>query len=108
MFANLLKQLWSDDSGAVLSTEYIMLGSIVAAGGSTGMVALRDTMVEECKDYGANIRELRQSYMPQVNGNKTARAGQAGRAGTTDGQLPYWAMSASGNPVCVNCAGVTP
>jgi len=105
MFVNLLRTLWSDESGAVLSTEYIMLGSIVAAGGSTGMVALRDSMTDECKDFGASIGELRRSHMPQVN--KPGAQGQQNGAASV-GQLPYWAMSSTGTPVCLNCAAMTP
>jgi hypothetical protein len=109
MFVSLLQQLWSDECGAVLSTEYIMLGSIVAAGGSTGMVALRDSMTEECKDFGASVREIRQSHMPKVG----KPGGQQGQTPQTDAstQLPYWATApAAGAPVCVNCttAAMTP
>jgi hypothetical protein len=103
MFVNLLRNLWSDESGAVLSTEYIMLGSIVAAGGSTGMVALRDSMTEECKDFGASIGELRRSHMPKV-----AKPTGPQQHPADAGQLPYWATSANGTPVCVNCAAVSP
>lgn len=104
-FANLLAQLWSDETGAVLSTEYIMLGSILAAGGSTGMVALRDSMVEECKDFGANLRELRQSHMPKMP--KPASNPQLPNQASA-GQLPYWATTTTGTPVCVNCGLATP
>jgi len=106
MFVNTLRALWADESGAVLSTEYIMLGSIVAAGGSTGMVALRDSMTEECKDFGASIGELRRSHMPQIH--KPGTKGQQQQHPADSGQLPYWAMSSSGTPVCVNCAAMTP
>ena len=107
MFSTLLRALWSDESGAVLSTEYIMLGSIVAAGGSTGMVALRDSMTDECKDFGASIGELRRSHMPQVK--KAGTKGQQQQQSPADaGQLPYWAMSSGGTPVCVNCPAMTP
>ena len=103
MFSTLLRALWSDESGAVLSTEYIMLGSIVAAGGSTGMVALRDSMTDECKDFGASIGELRRSHMPPVK-----KTGQQQQHPADAGQLPYWAMSSTGTPVCVNCTTMTP
>jgi len=108
MFASLLQRLWSDESGAVLSTEYIMLGSIVAAGGSTGLVALRDSMTDECKDFGTSVREIRQSHMPKLNKPGTQPTpGQQPDAGS---QLPYWAMSPTGTPVCLNCtaAAITP
>jgi|GEM_PF-1702993 len=110
MFVNLLRNLWSDESGAVLSTEYIMLGSIVAAGGTTGMVALRDSMADECKDFGASIGEIRRSHMPKM---KTPAAGQQQPQyqqfqPMPDASVPLYAMSPNGTPVCVNCTALSP
>lgn len=103
MFATLLRNVWSDESGAVLSTEYIMLGSIVAAGGTTGMVALRDSMADECKDFGASIGEIRRSHMPPM---KTPAGQQPPQL--VEPFVPHYAMSAGGTPVCVNCTALTP
>jgi Flp pilus assembly pilin Flp len=64
MIWKLLIQLWNDQAGAVLSTEYLMLGSIVAAGGTAGMTQLRDAVTEDFREFGATARQIRQSYMP--------------------------------------------
>jgi len=69
MFKNLIVNLWNDESGAVIATEYLMLGSIVAAGGASGMVALRDSVTDEYKEFGTSVREVRQAYTPQVKGH---------------------------------------
>src|SRR5262245_5371805 len=37
MLRNLLVNLWADESGAVIATEYLMLGSVVALGSAVGM-----------------------------------------------------------------------
>lgn len=54
----LLKALWADETGAVLATEYLTLGSIVALGSAAGLTAVKDSMVEEYKDFGNSIREV--------------------------------------------------
>jgi Flp pilus assembly pilin Flp len=64
MFANLLKKLWADECGAVIATEYLMLGSIVAVGGTTGLVAMRDAMTSEYQEFGTSVREVRQANTP--------------------------------------------
>lgn len=70
MFVNLLKKLWADESGAVIATEYLMLGSIVAVGGATGLVSMRDAMTSEYQEFGNNVREVRQSVTADVPGLK--------------------------------------
>ena len=64
MFVNLLKKFWADECGGVIATEYLMLGSIVAVGGATGMVSMRDAMNSECKEFGNSIHEIRQASIP--------------------------------------------
>lgn len=38
----ILVRLWNDDTGAIVSTEYLMVSGIVVAGSSAGLVAIRD------------------------------------------------------------------
>lgn len=76
MLLNLFVRLWQDETAAVMSTEYLMLGSIVAAGGTTGMIQLRDSMTDEYKEFGQSVRELRQSYTPPIPGANRTRASQ--------------------------------
>lgn len=66
MIKRLLLQLWHDECGAIVATEYLMLGSIVAAGGVGGMVAMRDAMIEEFKEFGQTTREVRQAYTQEA------------------------------------------
>lgn len=81
MIWKLLIELWRDQSGAVLSTEYLMLGTIVAAGGAAGMTQLRDSVTADYRDFGATAREIRQSYMPPpatYSASASTRANQPG------------------------------
>ncbi len=72
MLKKLFVQLWQDETGAIIATEYLMLGSIVAAGGISGMVAMRYAIVDEFKEFGHTTREIRQNYtqraMPHIKG----------------------------------------
>lgn len=72
-FRNLLAKLWADEAGAVIATEYLMLGSIVAAGGATGLASMRDAMVSEYQEFGQSVREIRQAYTPQLRKAKPQR-----------------------------------
>jgi Flp pilus assembly pilin Flp len=63
MFRSLLSRFWNDECGAVIATEYLMLGSVVAVGSASGMVAMRDTIVDEYKELGASVREIRQTHV---------------------------------------------
>jgi hypothetical protein len=58
----LLRRFWRDDAGAVVSTEYLMLGSVVVLGGVGGMATLRDATVNEMAEFGKSVRSVRQSY----------------------------------------------
>lgn len=64
MTVNLLKKFWADEEGGVLATEYLMLGTIVAVGGTTGLVAMRDSMNSEFKEFGNSVHEVREANMP--------------------------------------------
>jgi hypothetical protein len=83
MLRNLIARLWKDESGAVIATEYLMLGSIVAMGAASGMAAMRDSMVDEFKEFGQSTRELRQSYsIPTQQSGNGARAGGSNAVNT--------------------------
>jgi hypothetical protein len=64
MFGKLLTTFWADECGAVIASEYLMLGTIVAAGTTSGLVAMRDSVVNEYKDFGQSVRDIRMAHMP--------------------------------------------
>lgn len=63
---NLAAQLWSDDCGAIITAEYMMLGSVLTLGTVQGLATLRDSANQELHDMGSTIRETRQYYSPQL------------------------------------------
>lgn len=88
MLWNLCVRLWKDEAGAVVSTEYLMLASIVAAGGATGMAGLRDSVNDEFKGYGQDMHEIRQSYMPTTAQGAKVTPASRGVSGLTPAQQP--------------------
>ena len=50
-----LKQLWQDEAGTLLSTEYILLGSLLTLGLIVGISAAQTSIVAELEDYAAAV-----------------------------------------------------
>ena len=53
-----LKGLWADDAGAILTTEYLTLGSIVTLGSAAGLTTIKDTMNDECQAFSETVRDV--------------------------------------------------
>jgi len=62
MINSLMTRFWADDCGAVLTTEYLLLGSIMTLGAATGLNAMKDATVKECENYAQSVSTLSQSY----------------------------------------------
>lgn len=76
MVRQLLTKLWTDDCGAVIATEYLMLGTVVGLGGVTGLASMRDAMNGEYKEFGNTIRDVRHDYkVPSQSGAAGTRGG---------------------------------
>jgi len=59
---NLMRQLWQDEAGVIVSTEIILVLMILVFGLIAGMVALRDGVAQELADAGQMVNSLNQSY----------------------------------------------
>lgn len=59
---SLLRRLWNDDCGAILTTEYLTLGTVVVLGGVGGLAAMRDSVNSEMSEFGNSVRAIRQQY----------------------------------------------
>lgn len=84
MFRNLKSlwtRFWNDDCGSILSTEYMLLGSVVTLGSIGGLRAMRDASVAEMKSMGNDIRAVRQYYASQVPNlnSRYSRSSQQGQ-----------------------------
>jgi Flp pilus assembly pilin Flp len=72
----MMKQLWNDEAGAVLSAELVIVATILVIGMITGLTAVRDAIVTELADVGQAISQLNQTYyFGGVTGHGTSTAG---------------------------------
>lgn len=58
----ILKRLWLEDDGAVLSSEMLMYGSVGVVGMTAGYGTLRDTLNSELDDVAQSLGSIDQSY----------------------------------------------
>lgn len=59
---NIVVRLWRDEAGFVVSTELVLIATIVVIGMITGLVTVRDAVVTELADVADAISEVDQSY----------------------------------------------
>jgi Flp pilus assembly pilin Flp len=58
----LLSQFWSDDTGSVIATEYLILAGIVSAGAVVGLGAVRDATKRQADEFAQQVISINQSY----------------------------------------------
>lgn len=59
----MLKTLWNDEAGVILSAELVLIGTILVIGMIVGLVELQCSVVDELNDLGDAIGNLDQSYI---------------------------------------------
>ena len=62
----MLRAIWCDETGAVFTTELLMVTSVVVAGLATGLTKFRDAVNSEMSDVATAVQDLNQSY--RLNG----------------------------------------
>ncbi len=70
------KQLWSDETGAVISAEAVMVATLGVGGATVGMDALSKSVNDELTEAAFAIRSFDQSFC--VKKRQSARAWVAG------------------------------
>lgn len=58
----MLKNLWNDNNGVILSAELVLIGTILVIGMLVGLVELQCAVVAELSDLGDAIGNFDQSY----------------------------------------------
>jgi len=58
----MLRKLWNDEAGFVISAELVLVATILVIGLIVGMVSLRNQVVQELVDVGQAIGSLSQSF----------------------------------------------
>lgn len=72
----MLRKLWNDEGGAILSAEIVLIATILVIGVVTGLTSVRDAVVTELADVGAAIGSVDQSYVWHgVTAHSAATAG---------------------------------
>ena len=63
-----LKRLWDDENGFIVSSELILLATITVIGMLVGLATWRDSVVQELGDTGAAVGQMNQSYSIEISG----------------------------------------
>lgn len=72
----MLHRIWKDEAGFVVSTELILIATILVIGLIVGLATVRDQVVQELGDLATAIGNVNQSY--SYNGVKGCTAETAG------------------------------
>lgn len=72
----MLKKLWDDEAGFVVSAELVLIATILVIGLIVGWATVRDQVVQELGDVAAAISNINQSYTwSAVTGHSSSVAG---------------------------------
>ncbi|MEZ6039735.1 MAG: hypothetical protein R3C20_04465 [Planctomycetaceae bacterium] len=82
----MLKKLWNDNEGVILSAELVLIGTILVIGMVVGMVELQCAVVAELSDLGDSIGNIDQSYTTSGIASYKSYGGVKGK---TNGSA-YW------------------
>jgi Flp pilus assembly pilin Flp len=74
----MLKQLWNDETGAILSAELVMIMTIVVIGAVAGLTSVRDSVTGELADVSQAFSNLDQSFV--MGGVQSPSASTSGMA----------------------------
>ncbi len=58
----MMKKLWNDEAGFVVSAELTMVATVAVLGLLVGMSSIRDGMISELSDVAGAIHDVNQSY----------------------------------------------
>jgi len=72
----LLRQIWKDEAGFVVSTELVLVATILVIGMVVGLATVRDAVVQELEDVALAIGNINQSYT--YSGVSGCNSGTAG------------------------------
>lgn len=73
-----LHRFWADENGFVISSELILVGTLLVLGMIVGLTELRNQVVQELADLAIAIGNVSQTYTySAVEGHTAATAGSA-------------------------------
>lgn len=78
--ASPVTSLWSDQRGGIITTELVLVFSVLSAAAITGLTTVRDSVVQEAHDVARTVQSIDQSY--GVSGVRSPSARTAGSSYT--------------------------
>jgi len=97
----MLKSLWNDEAGVILSAEIVLVGTILVIGMIVGLVELQCSVVDELNDLGEAIGSINQSY--QYTGILSVKKGHKIKALTVGSRFVDGRDSCDGNECAIVC-----
>ena len=81
--SQMFKKLWNDDRGALISTEFLLVATILVIGLVVGLSYVRNAVSSKLSELAQAITYLNVSYyFPGIEGNYSQNGALAGTAGT--------------------------
>jgi len=72
----MMKQLWNDEAGFLVSAELVLVATILVIGVISGLLSVRDAVITELADVGGAIGSINQSFaLRGTAAHSTANAG---------------------------------
>lgn len=72
----MFQQFWNDESGFVVSTELVLIATVLVLGMVVGLTTLRDQVIAELADVAAAFSNSNQSYsFTGITGHSSSTAG---------------------------------
>ena len=99
-----LRQLWTDENGFIVSSELILIATILVIAMVVGLQTVRDAVLQELGDVGAAIGAVSQDY---------SYGGATGHCSTINGSLyvdaeDFCEVSTANSHNCVAvCVGIS-
>lgn len=73
---NTFTDFWNDEAGFIVSSELVLIGTILVLGVVVGLATLRDQVVQELGDLALAISNVNQSYSYSgVTGHSSSTSG---------------------------------
>jgi len=82
----LLKTLWKDEAGFVLSSELILIATIVVLSVIVGLAAVSHSINSELNDVSNAFGSINQSYSAGANGSNMDNASSGSEIGASGAQ----------------------
>lgn len=101
----ILRRLWCEESGVVISSELILFSTVVVIGMLVGLQTVREAVVQELGDFANAIGNINQSYSyAGVTGHHSSTAGSQLVDVIDDCDVPV--PTAGNAPMCIGVCDV--